>query len=82
MAINATAYKWSKNLLNPLTQSYAFYQFEETFGFIEDKKWAVYSYNTETVINHSHPLTTFEMDSLLLKGKSYMQRLYEQYQEY
>ena len=82
MAINATAYKWSKNLLNPLTQSYAFYQFEETFGFIEDKKWVAYSYNTERVVNHSRPMTNIEKDSLLLKGKSYMQRLYSQYQEY
>ena len=55
MALNASAYQWSKNLLNPLTPSYAFYQFEETFGYIEDTKWVVYSYNTETVINHSHP---------------------------
>ena len=82
MALNASAYQWSKNLLNPLTPSYAFYQFEETFGYIEDTKWAVYSYNTETVINHSHPLTTPEMDSLLIKGQSYMQRLYAQYQKY
>ncbi len=82
MAINATAYKWSKNLLNPLTQSYAFYQFEETFGFIEDTKWVTYSYNTERVINHSHPITKMKKDSLLLKGKSYLQRLYAQYQEY
>lgn len=82
MAINATAYKWSKNLLNPLTQSYAFYQFEETIGFVEDAKWVAYSYNTERVVNHSRPMTTIEKDSLLLKGKSYLQRLYSQYQEY
>ena len=82
MAINTSIYEWSKNLLNPLTSSYAFYQFEETFGFIENKKWTVYSYNTQKVINHSRPMNDLEMDSLLLKGKSFMQRLYAQYQKY
>lgn len=82
MAINTSAYEWSKNLLNPLTPSYSFYQFEETFGLIENKKWVVYSYNTEKVINHSHPLSSSETDSLLLKGQAYMQKLYAQYQKY
>lgn len=82
LAINASAYTWSKNLLNPLTPNFAFYQFEETVGFIENKKWLVYSYNLDRVVNHSHPISKSQSDSLQLKGQCYLQALYGQYQRY
>ena len=82
MAINTSAYTWSKNLLNPFSSNFSFYQFEETVGFIENKKWMVYSYNLNKIINHSHPLTESELASLKLNGECYLQSLYGQYQRY
>lgn len=82
LALNTSTYNWSKNLLNPLTKSFATYEFEETIGFIENKKWMVYSYNLNKVVNHSRPISISETDSLQFKAQCYMQALYGQYQKY
>ena len=35
LGYSTAAYRWSKNLMNPYTQQFAFYTFDEGFGFVD-----------------------------------------------
>ncbi|MCQ2235741.1 MAG: LTA synthase family protein [Bacteroidales bacterium] len=40
--IDAKAFKFSKNLLSPEAPSYAFYDFNDGFGYVDEKQYVVY----------------------------------------
>ena len=71
-------YRWSKDLLNPYTQRFAFYAFDEGFGFMEGKESVVW--------NKKYPPRDAQgkaievpRDSNFMKGAAYLQILMQDF---
>lgn len=78
---DATEFKWSKNLMNPYTQEFAYYALTTGFGWVVPKQSLAYNYQSKgndwnTTINQNYT------DSLNLYGKSYLQVLFQEYLDY
>ncbi len=41
--LNSKDYRWSKNLMNPYSNNFAFYTFNEGFGFVEDSQHVIWN---------------------------------------
>lgn len=78
-----TRYKWSRNLLNPLTPQIAFYNSKDAFGVITPEQ--VVSYDiVGKYINYqqSKTNTNVQTDSILSIGKAYYQQVYKDFISY
>jgi phosphoglycerol transferase MdoB-like AlkP superfamily enzyme len=79
--LNSEAYKWSKNLLNPYTNRFAFFTFDEGFGLVEpkgnivwNKKFPATNRNTghteeekKNLDKHGHAMLQVLVDDFLKK---------------
>ena len=75
-------FPWSKNLLNPTTKSFAYYQIDHLLGWIDPEFWFGYSYNRNKYIARSYTVPQSHLDSMRLDGQAFMQVLYETYRKY
>lgn len=67
--ISASRYRWSKNLMNPYCKRFAFYTFNEGFGYCTHDGSIVWDKKK------SAPLNTDKTDSLTLQGAAMLQTL-------
>ncbi len=78
---DATEFKWSKNLMNPYTQEFAYYALTTGFGWAIPDQSLAYNYQ-----NKANDWNTCKnqnkTDSLNLYGKAYLQVLFQEYLDY
>lgn len=75
LGLNAYAYNWSKNIFDNSTLPWAFYTFNNGFGFIQPQKELVFDNVGKKVIQQKGNITTKEFEL----GKSLMQRTFQDY---
>lgn len=82
LGIDASEFKWSKDLLNPQSPKFAFYAFEEGFGWVRPYGYSVYEnrfnlfhyFNIDSAYIH-------KQDTLTIEGKSYLQKVFQEYMD-
>ena len=79
--IDAKAFTWSKDLLNPASKPFAFYNWDQGFGFMTPENTIGFDAVSKQVIYSTKPNQT-NADPAVIAGKSFMQEVYQQYMEY
>lgn len=76
--INNEHYKWSKNLLNPYSKSFAYYAYDDGFGWISDSNYFAYLHSENRLLFYKFSSTEDSLKHLMF-GKSYIQKLFDDY---
>lgn len=80
--IDPVRYKWSKDLLNPGTRGFGFFNWDNGFGFATTDQVLSFDNVGKNIILRKHAADP-EIDSeLVFKGKAYMQELFQEYLDY
>lgn len=80
--IDPVRYKWSKDLLNPGTRGFGFFNWDNGFGFATTDQVLSFDNIGKNIILRKHAADP-EIDSeLVAEGKAYMQELFQQYLDY
>ena len=80
--IDSKRYTWSKDLLNPGTPEFAFFNWDNGFGFANNEQIISFDNIGKTIISRKN-LAGSGSDSILTNnGKAYMQEVFRQYLEY
>lgn len=72
-------YYWSRNVFNPYELGFAFYSFDDGFGWIDDRQQLIFDNRTKQVILKNDSLTETENAMYLQQGKAYLQLLMDEY---
>ncbi len=70
-------FEWSKNILNNYEKGWAFYTFDEGFGFLSNQNKIVYDHKMNKLINNNLNLSSDSIDTQ--KGKALLQKLMNDY---
>ncbi|RDC63227.1 LTA synthase family protein [Adhaeribacter pallidiroseus] len=71
----AESFKWGKDLLNPAAKPFAFYVFNDGFGFVTPDGVVTYDNIAKKVITQDKTVTTQQIDT----GKAYLQLSFDDY---
>lgn len=78
--INTDSFFWSRNLLNPTTPEFAYYESNDGPGWVTTDGYMVYSNTVNDFLElESEPS---KQDSLIMNGKSYLQVLFQEFMDY
>jgi phosphoglycerol transferase MdoB-like AlkP superfamily enzyme len=78
--LNAKDFVWSRNLFNPTTNAFAYYEATDGVGWITPNGYFVYRKTTD---NYPEIQTEPQLrDSVIMDGKSYLQEVFRQFIEY
>jgi phosphoglycerol transferase MdoB-like AlkP superfamily enzyme len=72
-------YHWSRNVFNPTESSFAFYSFDDGFGWINERQQLIFDNRTNKVILKNDSLSAEENELYLRQGKAYLQLLMDEY---
>ena len=82
LKINPSRYKWSKDLLNPETKGFSFFNWDDGFGFAANDQVISFDNVGQSIILRKDFKTTKGDRELLRYGKAYMQRVFQEYLDY
>lgn len=68
-------FKWSKNIFDKATPSWAFFVFNDGFGYINDRNRVLFDNVGRRMMDHSEPALPKELEA----GKALMQRTYQSF---
>jgi phosphoglycerol transferase MdoB-like AlkP superfamily enzyme len=74
-----TEFKWSKNFLNKYAKGFAFYTFDNGFGFISDSSEVVYDQNLKSTIIARNKISGGDYNKNLKQGKAMLQIVFQEY---
>lgn len=77
--IPAKEFTWSKNLLNPYAKEFAFFSWDNGFGFINPKQCVTFDNVGKTILYQTDQKNTTTTQQNLNFGKSYLQTAYQQF---
>lgn len=77
--IPAKDFSWSKNLLNPYTKHFAFFTWDNGFGFINQEQYLTFDNVSKSILYNNKPEENTKTEANLNAGKSYLQTVYEQF---
>lgn len=77
--IPAKDFTWSKNLLNPYTKHFAFFTWDNGFGFINNGQYLTFDNVGKNILYNSTPKEKIKTEANLKAGKSYLQTVYQQF---
>lgn len=77
--MDASAFTWSKDLLNPGAKQFAFFNWDHGFGFVTPDQTLAFDAVSNQVLGVSKNSIK---DNELVAAKSFMQEVYQQYMEY
>ena len=77
--INYKQFLKSKNLLNKYSPEYAFYSFDNGFGFITPIQTIVYDHNLKKIVYRKNILPFSVDQEISDKGKAYLQIMFDEY---
>ena len=76
-------FKWSKNLFNPTSEKFAFFAFDEGFGWVNNEQKLVFDHQFGDIIYKSQENVSDEKNQEYLKsGKAYLQALIAEYVDF
>ncbi|HEY0054658.1 MAG TPA: LTA synthase family protein [Pedobacter sp.] len=81
LKIPASDFKWSRDLLNPGTPDFAFFDWDNGFGVINPRQVISFD-NTGKRVIFKKTEQGAEDENLLRWGKAYMQQVYQEYLDY
>ncbi|WP_299568099.1 LTA synthase family protein [uncultured Pedobacter sp.] len=79
LKINSKEFKWSKNLLNPYYRHFAYFSWDNGFGFIENGHTVTFDNFGKSILYNSNPEDAKKTNEILTLGKSYLQSVYQQF---
>lgn len=79
LKMDSKPFKWSKDLLNPNTPSFAFFSWDNGIGFIDNKQCVTFDNVGKMVLYNDHPADAGNTERLLKNAKSYIQSAYQQF---
>ena len=79
MNVGSEDFKWSKNLLNPSGRNFAYFSWDNGFGFIEDGHAVTFDNIGKRLLYNSNPKDVTKTNQLLHAGKSYIQSVYQEF---
>jgi len=82
MNMNANAFAWSKDLFNPASKAFAFYDWDNGFGFASPRQIISFDNIGKTITFRKNNVPKATDDSLLMYGKAYMQSVYNRFLQY
>jgi phosphoglycerol transferase MdoB-like AlkP superfamily enzyme len=74
-----TQFKWSKNFLNKYSKGFAFYTFDNGFGFVSDSSEVVYDQNLKSTIISRNKISGGDYNKNLKQGKAMLQIVFQEY---
>ena len=77
--INAKDFKWSKNLLNPYAKHFAYFSWDDGFGFVENRHTVTFDNVGKSVLYNSKAEDAAQTNKNIINGKSYLQSVYQQF---
>ncbi|MCK9613418.1 MAG: sulfatase-like hydrolase/transferase [Bacteroidales bacterium] len=72
-------FEWSKNLMNKYAQGFAFYVFDDGFGFITDSADIVYDHNLKAAVTKKMKIEGADTEKALRQGKAFLQKTFQEY---
>jgi phosphoglycerol transferase MdoB-like AlkP superfamily enzyme len=69
-------YQWSKNLFNKYSNGFAFYAFDNGFGFVTPAAEVVYDHNLGQVVMEAKRDSSANGSDILRQGKAYLQTMF------
>lgn len=82
LKIDAGRYVWSKDLLNPETPEFAFFNWDNGFGFADKQQAISFDNIGRNIILRKNKVSSDKDSVLTSYGKAYMQEVFRQYLEY
>jgi phosphoglycerol transferase MdoB-like AlkP superfamily enzyme len=79
--MNAAQFTWSKNLLNPYTNAFAFFSWDNGLGFVTEKQAVGFDNTGKTLLYEGNKANAKQTPETLEQGKSFLQKVYQQYIE-
>jgi phosphoglycerol transferase MdoB-like AlkP superfamily enzyme len=79
LKIKNTEFKWSKNFLNKYSKGFAFYTFDNGFGFITDSTEVVYDHNLKSTVVARNKIAGGDYNKSLKQGKAFLQIVFQEY---
>jgi phosphoglycerol transferase MdoB-like AlkP superfamily enzyme len=79
MNLDASGFKWSKNIMNPYTQDFAYNSFEEGIGWI--RPWGYFFYDNKYKTYRNIELTDSLKTQTVEEGKSFIQAVFQNYMD-
>lgn len=79
LKIDSKDFKWSKNLLNPYNRHFAYFSWDNGFGFIENGHTVTFDNVGKSVLYNSKPEDAATTNRILNSGKAYLQSAYQQF---
>jgi phosphoglycerol transferase MdoB-like AlkP superfamily enzyme len=80
LSLKTDEFTWSKNLLDSSDTSFAYYQLEDGFGWIENNNWLYYSVTEKRKAEGN--ATAQNESGMIRRGSAFLQLLYQQFTEY
>ncbi len=77
--MDAKQFTWSKNLLNPYTQAFAFFSWDNGLGFITETQAVAFENTGRRILYQTDPKNTKATEETLKKGKAYLQKVYQEF---
>lgn len=77
--IDAKDFKWSKNLLNPYAKHFAYFSWDDGFGFVENGHTVTFDNVGKSVLYNSKAEDASQTNKNIINGKSYLQSVYQQF---
>ncbi len=75
--ISSRDFKWSKNLLNPSVKHFAYFSWDNGFGYIENGHTVTFDNVGKRVLYNNKPADTAQTNKLVNSGQSYIQAAYQ-----
>lgn len=72
---------WSKNLLNPYSKHFAFFTWDNGFGFINNDHYLSFDNIGKNILYNNKPQEKEKTNTNLTTGQSYLQTVYQQFIE-
>ena len=80
--MDASAFKWSKDLLNPGSVDFAFFDWDNGFGWATPQQTITYDNVGKSIIYQEKKRAKKLDEPLEKQGKAYLQQVYQEYLDY
>ncbi|HPS28100.1 MAG TPA: sulfatase-like hydrolase/transferase, partial [Bacteroidales bacterium] len=81
LKIENTGFAWGKNIMNKYCHGFAFYSFDDGFGFITDSTDIIYDHNLKAFSDIRIKIKGCKPQKTQQQGKAYLQLLFQKYIE-
>lgn len=79
LKIDSKDFKWSKNLLNPYSKHFAYFSWDNGFGFVKNGHTVTFDNVGKSVLYNNKPEDAKQTNQILNSGKAYIQSAYQHF---